>query len=362
MEAPRELSGSDRRHLRRLAHALDPVVQIGAAGVTSGVIARARSRSRRPRAREGAHRARARRAPPRSPSALAGATRSALAGLVGHVAMLYRPASDPTGAGSRCHPAASGSRLTAARALWNPPRWLIPSRRTVAIVLVAAVLIVAFSRCAGCSGIELASRVDRDAVSQLGPGVRSCSSRSSRCGIPLGVPSALVLIGGGSRVRLGRGDALRRDGALDLRDRGLPGLALDVGARAIESRAPAPHALPVRPRRLAHGRLRRRAGHRLPGQRDHLVPRGRGRHEHVDAVFALASGTGSLGRAALYTYFGSRLVDAEPAEMLGRGRALRWRRFSLPLAFPAPRAWLLQAFNAPRRESCVLALARGGRR
>jgi len=30
-DAP-ELAGSDRRHLRRLAHALDPVVQIGAAG------------------------------------------------------------------------------------------------------------------------------------------------------------------------------------------------------------------------------------------------------------------------------------------------------------------------------------------
>src|SRR5258705_121501 len=33
-----ELTGSDRRHLRRLAHPLDPVVQIGAAGVTPGVL------------------------------------------------------------------------------------------------------------------------------------------------------------------------------------------------------------------------------------------------------------------------------------------------------------------------------------
>ena len=37
-EAP-ELAGSDRRHLRRLAHELEPVVHVGAAGVTESVIA-----------------------------------------------------------------------------------------------------------------------------------------------------------------------------------------------------------------------------------------------------------------------------------------------------------------------------------
>ena len=60
-------------------------------------------------------------------------------------------------------------------------------------------------------------------------------------------------------------------------------------------------------------------------------------------VFAVAAGTGSLGRAALYTYFGSRLVDADPLEMLGVG-ALFAAAMLLPLAFPTPRAWLLQAF------------------
>src|SRR4029079_18090773 len=54
-------------------------------------------------------------------------------------------------------------------------------------------------------------------------------------------------------------------------------------------------------------------------------------------VFAIAAGTGSRARAALYTYFGSRLVDADPVEMLGVG-ALFVVALLLPLAFPGPRA------------------------
>ena len=61
-------------------------------------------------------------------------------------------------------------------------------------------------------------------------------------------------------------------------------------------------------------------------------------------VFALAAATGSLGRAALYTYFGSRLVDADPAQLIGAG-ALIVAAVVAPLALPAPRAWLLQAFE-----------------
>ena len=89
-----DLSGSDRRHLRRLAHHLDPVVQVGAAGVTDAVVAaldralgdhelvKLRIAHERDERREIADR-------------LAAATRSAVAGLVGHTAVLYRPAPDP---------------------------------------------------------------------------------------------------------------------------------------------------------------------------------------------------------------------------------------------------------------------------
>jgi RNA-binding protein len=89
-----DLSGSDRRHLRRLAHHLDPIVQVGAAGVTDAVVGaldralrdhelvKLRIAHDRDERREIADR-------------LAAATRSAVAGLVGHTAVLYRPAPDP---------------------------------------------------------------------------------------------------------------------------------------------------------------------------------------------------------------------------------------------------------------------------
>jgi RNA-binding protein len=89
-----DLSGSDRRHLRRLAHHLDPIVQVGAAGVTDAVVGaldralrdhelvKLRIAHEREQRREIADR-------------LAAATRSAVAGLVGHTAVLYRPAPDP---------------------------------------------------------------------------------------------------------------------------------------------------------------------------------------------------------------------------------------------------------------------------
>lgn len=89
-----ELTGSDRRHLRRLAHNLDPVVQIGAGGVTSSVIAAldgALSDHELVKVRI------ARERDERGPIAgsIAEQTQSAVAGLVGHVAVLYRPARDP---------------------------------------------------------------------------------------------------------------------------------------------------------------------------------------------------------------------------------------------------------------------------
>ena len=88
------LSGSDRRHLRSLAHALDPVVQIGAAGVTPGVIA-ALDRALGDHELVKVRIARERDERREIADALAAATRSSVAGLVGHVAMLYRPAREP---------------------------------------------------------------------------------------------------------------------------------------------------------------------------------------------------------------------------------------------------------------------------
>ncbi len=107
------LAGRDRRHLRGLAHALEPVVQIGAAGVTPAVVSaldralgdhelvKVRITRERDERREIA-------------DALASETRSAVAGLVGHVAVLYRPAREPERRRIAL-PSARGRAISAAR-------------------------------------------------------------------------------------------------------------------------------------------------------------------------------------------------------------------------------------------------------
>ena len=92
--ALRELKGSDRRYLRGLANPLKAVVQLGEAGLTDAVVAatdaalldhelvKVRIAAERDERKSLA-------------MALAKQTNSALAGLVGRVAILYRPAAEP---------------------------------------------------------------------------------------------------------------------------------------------------------------------------------------------------------------------------------------------------------------------------
>jgi RNA-binding protein len=91
MDAP-ELTGRQRKHLRGLAHALEPVVHVGAAGVTEAVLHAVdgalaahelvKVRLHEPEDKRGAA------------DALARGTRSALCGVIGHVVILYRPHPD----------------------------------------------------------------------------------------------------------------------------------------------------------------------------------------------------------------------------------------------------------------------------
>jgi len=90
----KQLTGADRRHLRSLANSRKVVVRVGDAGVTPGVAAavdaalcdheliKVRIAGDREQRHEFAER-------------LAGDTHSALAGIVGHVAILYRETQDP---------------------------------------------------------------------------------------------------------------------------------------------------------------------------------------------------------------------------------------------------------------------------
>ncbi len=88
------LGGAERRELRRLAHSLRPAVQLGGAGLTAALIdavdqaledhelIKLRLAGERNERRDLAEQA-------------ADRTDSTLAGLVGHVAILYRAARDP---------------------------------------------------------------------------------------------------------------------------------------------------------------------------------------------------------------------------------------------------------------------------
>ncbi|MDH3520371.1 MAG: YhbY family RNA-binding protein [Myxococcales bacterium] len=96
MESRREqepLSGADRRYLRRLAHGLHPVVQVGASGVSERLleaVETALSDHELIKVRIAAERALRKGAAQQ----IARATGSALAGSIGQLAILYRPATD----------------------------------------------------------------------------------------------------------------------------------------------------------------------------------------------------------------------------------------------------------------------------
>jgi RNA-binding protein len=84
-----ELSGRQRKRLRGLAHSLEPVVQVGQAGVSKAVVRAVEAallahelikvRLHEPEDKKGSARQ------------LAEATGAALCGLIGHTVILYRP-------------------------------------------------------------------------------------------------------------------------------------------------------------------------------------------------------------------------------------------------------------------------------
>jgi uncharacterized membrane protein YdjX (TVP38/TMEM64 family) len=221
------------------------------------------------------------------------------------------------------------------------------SRRTVVIVLVVA-LVAAFWALRRSLGIELDPESIRTSVDRLGVWGPLAFVAIVALRIPLAVPSAIVLMGGGVIFGSVAGTLYGAAGLL------ISAIAAFLGSRwagrdAVEAR------VPTRMRYLFDlagsrmGAIVVAVGTAYPLSvitSLHLIA---GVTSMSLPVFALAAGVGALGRAALYTYFGSRLVDADPMEMLGVA-ALFALAMVLPLAFPAPRAWLLQAFERRERE------------
>jgi RNA-binding protein len=92
--APVQLTEKQRRHLKGLAHPLNPVIQVGNAGVTPAVVAetgRALLDHELLKVRVSAADRTGRDA---AITQLADQTQAALVGRVGHVAILYRPHPD----------------------------------------------------------------------------------------------------------------------------------------------------------------------------------------------------------------------------------------------------------------------------
>ena len=91
-EGPPDLTERQRRHLRGLAHALKPVIRIGGAGLTQGVIGETdRALHDHELIKVKAATAGDRDARDAAFGDLAARTRSALVQRIGNVAVLYRP-------------------------------------------------------------------------------------------------------------------------------------------------------------------------------------------------------------------------------------------------------------------------------
>lgn len=88
------LRGAQRKYLRGLAHGLKPLIQVGRAGLAPGLVANvdeALQHHELIKVRFLEHKAEKR----ELSAALADQLDAALAGIIGHVAIFYRPASEP---------------------------------------------------------------------------------------------------------------------------------------------------------------------------------------------------------------------------------------------------------------------------
>jgi uncharacterized membrane protein YdjX (TVP38/TMEM64 family) len=167
--------------------------------------------------------------------------------------------------------------------------------------------------------------------------------------VPLGLPSQLLLVGGG--LVFGTLTATLC-GALGLT---LSAIALFLAAR-LTGRASIEARVPLRMRPVLD-----LAGTRLgalflalgtaypfgPITMYHLLAGVTGMGL---AVFVVAVAVGALGRAALFSFFGSRLMEGGAWGVLQASLVLAVA-IALPLGVPRSRRWLIDAFRATRSDA-----------
>jgi uncharacterized membrane protein YdjX (TVP38/TMEM64 family) len=221
------------------------------------------------------------------------------------------------------------------------------SRRKLYWILGALSLFAAFVALRRALGIELQPDAIRESVDDMGVWAPLVFVAIVAFRIPLMVPSALILIAGGLVF-----------GSVEGTLYGAAGLVLSAlflfltsrwaGRDAVEARLPARLRGPLDLMGSRAGALFIALGTAYPLSVISAYPLIAGMTGMALPVFLVAVVTGSLGRAALYTYFGSSLADAEPGRLVLAG-GLVLAALLVPLVFPASRTWLLQ--TAQRRES-----------
>jgi uncharacterized membrane protein YdjX (TVP38/TMEM64 family) len=219
-------------------------------------------------------------------------------------------------------------------------------RRKWLWILGALGLFAAFAVLRRALGLELQPDAIRAAVDEMGVWAPLVFVAIVAFRIPLMVPSALILIAGGLLFGSVEGTLYGTAGLV------LSALVLFLTSRwagrdAVEARLPARLRFPLEIAASRAGALFIAVGTAYPLSVISAYPLLAGITGMALPVFLLAVGTGSLGRAALYTYFGSSLADADPAQLLLAG-GLVVAALLVPLVFPGSRAWLLQA--AQRQE------------
>jgi len=219
-------------------------------------------------------------------------------------------------------------------------RWIAPTLTGIALVAI-------FLGLRAGLGLEFSAASVSDAVERMGPLAPLAYVGIVVFRVPLGLPSQLVLVGGGALFGAAAGTLYGAIGLL------LSALVYFLGARwagreAVEAR------LPERFRGLLEV-AGSRAGALFVGVGT-AYPFGPITSYHLLAgvtamavwIFLVSVAVGSLVRAALYTTFGSALIAGDAKVMLGAA-ALTAAVVALPLCFRTPRAWLLQALG--RRQS-----------
>jgi uncharacterized membrane protein YdjX (TVP38/TMEM64 family) len=221
------------------------------------------------------------------------------------------------------------------------------SRRRLGLSLaLAALVLVAFLGVRRALGLEFDPGSLQQVASEMGVWGPLVYVGIVAFRVPLGLPSQLLLVGGGLVFGTLTATLCGALG-LTLSAVGLFLAARVTGRASIEARVP-PRMRPVL--ELASTRLGAfflalgTAYPFGPITMYHLLAGVTGMGL---AVFVLAVGVGALGRAALFSFFGSRIVEGGLVGAAQAGAVLALA-VALPLALPRTRRWIFDAFRATR--------------